>query len=173
MATNAQAGVMMAGINAYSSTAAIPIVGPALAPAAMAAALAATEPMAATVAALSTAAVGMAHEGIDSVPKSGTWLLEQGERVTTAETSAKLDRTLNNVQSSLSGAGNSAGGAAAASPMNVNVYEAAGTSATVRQSNDGQSLDVIIEQVEQTITGRMDRGTGVAGYFDRRYGRRI
>jgi hypothetical protein len=57
--------------------------------------------------------------------------------------------------------------------MNVNVYEAAGTSATVRQSNDGQSLDVIIEQVEQTITGRMDRGTGVAGYFDRRYGRRI
>lgn len=39
-------------------------------------------------------AIGMAHDGIDSVPKSGTWLLEKGERVTTANTSAKLDRTL-------------------------------------------------------------------------------
>lgn len=37
---------------------------------------------------------GMAHDGIMSVPKTGTWLLEKGERVTTAETSAKMDRTL-------------------------------------------------------------------------------
>lgn len=37
---------------------------------------------------------GMAHDGIDSVPKTGTWLLEKGERVMTSETSAKLDKKL-------------------------------------------------------------------------------
>ena len=41
----------------------------------------------------------MAHDGIDSVPQSGTWLLEKGERVTTAATSAKLDRTLERLNS--------------------------------------------------------------------------
>lgn len=42
-------------------------------------------------------AVGMAHDGIDSVPETGTWLLQKGERVTTAATSAKLDATLDRV----------------------------------------------------------------------------
>lgn len=42
-------------------------------------------------------AVGMAHDGIDEVPKTGTWLLEKGERVMTEKTSAKLDRTLDEV----------------------------------------------------------------------------
>ena len=46
-------------------------------------------------------AIGMAHDGIDSVPKTGTWILEKGERVQTAQTSARLDRVLNNVQSKL------------------------------------------------------------------------
>lgn len=41
---------------------------------------------------------GMAHEGIDKIPKTGTWLLEKGERVTTAKTSAKLDATLSQIQ---------------------------------------------------------------------------
>ena len=58
MSLNASAAVAMAGLNAFSSTAAIPIVGPAAAPAAALAAIAATTPMATTVAALSTAAVG-------------------------------------------------------------------------------------------------------------------
>ena len=43
---------------------------------------------------------GMAHDGIMSVPESGTWNLKKGERVTTENTSAKLDRTLDNVQRS-------------------------------------------------------------------------
>ncbi len=42
---------------------------------------------------------GMAHDGIHSVPKTGTWLLEEGERVMTAQTSAKMDRTLDEVRS--------------------------------------------------------------------------
>jgi lambda family phage tail tape measure protein len=45
------------------------------------------------------ALTGMAHDGIDSVPQDGTWLLQKGERVTTAQTSAKLDKTLNDIKS--------------------------------------------------------------------------
>lgn len=48
-------------------------------------------------------AVGQAHSGIDRVPKSGTWNLEKGERVVTADTSTKLDATLNAVARSGTG----------------------------------------------------------------------
>ncbi|WP_162198673.1 phage tail tape measure protein [Rheinheimera mesophila] len=76
------AGVMLAGINAFASTAAIPIVGPGLAPAAMAAATAATSPLAAgAIAAAGSTIAGMAHSGLDYIPKEGTWLLDKGERV--------------------------------------------------------------------------------------------
>jgi lambda family phage tail tape measure protein len=92
---NAQATSLQAQLAAYASTAAIPIVGPALAPAAMAAAAAVTVPLVAGVATSSLA--GMAHDGIDSVPETGTWLLQKGERVVTSQTSAKLDETLNRV----------------------------------------------------------------------------
>ncbi|MEB2702252.1 phage tail tape measure protein [Citrobacter koseri] len=92
---NAQATSLQAQIAAYASTAAIPIVGPALAPAAMATAAAVTTPL---VAAVGTSALaGMAHDGIDSVPETGTWLLQKGERVVTSQTSAKLDETLDRV----------------------------------------------------------------------------
>lgn len=40
---------------------------------------------------------GMAHSGIDKVPETGTWLLEKGERVVTANTSARLDAVLENI----------------------------------------------------------------------------
>lgn len=50
-------------------------------------------------------AVGMAHDGIDSVPETGTWLLQKGERVTTAATSAKLDATLDRVSRDTDGGG--------------------------------------------------------------------
>lgn len=40
---------------------------------------------------------GMAHDGIDNVPQTGTWLLQKGERVTTSETSKKLDNTLERI----------------------------------------------------------------------------
>lgn len=95
IAGEAMAGVNLAGINAFSSTAAIPMVGPAMAPAAMAAAIAATTPLA--TAASTAALAGMAHDGIDSVPREGTWLLDKGERVLTADTSKKLDSTLDRV----------------------------------------------------------------------------
>ncbi|MFK3708166.1 phage tail tape measure protein [Klebsiella sp. NPDC088457] len=48
---------------------------------------------------------GMAHDGIDSVPETGTWLLQKGERVVTSGTSAKLDATLDRVATQSTGSG--------------------------------------------------------------------
>lgn len=96
MITNAQATALQAQLAAYASTAAIPIVGPAMAPAALTAAIGVTEPLVAAISGLALA--GMAHDGIDKIPETGTWLLKKGERVTTAGTSAKLDATLEQVR---------------------------------------------------------------------------
>lgn len=101
MGANAQAMSLTAGLNAFASTAAIPIIGPAAAPAAMATAMTITAPLASAVG--MTALAGMAHDGIDSVPEDGSWFLQKGERVTTAQTSAKLDAMLSRIDNSLSG----------------------------------------------------------------------
>ena len=89
-ATNAAIAVQMAGLNAFAATAAIPIVGPVAAPAAMAAAIGITAPMAASVSALAIS--GMAHSGIDEIPKEGTWLLDKGERVYTNSSAKQIDQ---------------------------------------------------------------------------------
>ena len=101
MTSNAYAMALMGGINAFASTAAIPIVGPFMAPGAMAAAEAILQPMATAVSSL--AVVGMAHEGIMSIPQDGTWLLKKGERVTTEQTSKKLDKMLDGAQKGMGG----------------------------------------------------------------------
>ena len=78
----AQAGVELASLNAYSSTAAIPVTGPAQAPGASAVARAFTQPMAiAATAAAAASLAGMAHSGINDIPEQGTWLLDKNERV--------------------------------------------------------------------------------------------
>jgi len=85
-----------AAMGAYESLSSIPVVGPALGAAAAGAIYIAGGIAVAEV-------TGMAHDGMDSIPKTGTWILEAGERVTTEKTSAKLDRTLDDVQGKLEG----------------------------------------------------------------------
>lgn len=63
MITNALAQQQMAGLNAFTSTAAIPIVGPIAAPAAMAAAIAATTPSVTAITSLSAAGMAGFAEG--------------------------------------------------------------------------------------------------------------
>lgn len=97
------ASTQSAAMGAYESLASIPYIGPFLGAAAaggiyIAGGLAAAE------------VSGLAHDGIDSIPEDGTWLLEKGERVTTAETSAKLDRTLANIEQGMGGNNRSMGG---------------------------------------------------------------
>jgi hypothetical protein len=86
---------MLAGLAAFASTAAIPIVGPILAPGAMATALAITSPMVGAIAGTAGAMVGMAHDGIDEIPREGTWLLDKGERVVDSRTNSDLKNALN------------------------------------------------------------------------------
>lgn len=103
-------------------------------------------------------AIGMAHDGINSVPSTGTWLLKKGERVTTEKTSDKLDRVLTDIQNQRSG------------EMQINIYEAPGTSAQVTRKGDGR-IDVEITSIENDLVDRMNRGTGLSSYLDQRYGR--
>lgn len=78
--------------DAYSAMAGIPYVGPALGVAAAAAALSYQAAQAAGINSISLS--GMAHDGIDSVPKEGTWLLDKGERVVDQRTNADLKEFL-------------------------------------------------------------------------------
>lgn len=129
--------------DAFAAVVGIPVVGPALAPAAGMAAAAAQVAQAAMIGNVNLS--GMAHDGIDSVPQTGTWLLEKGERVTTAETSAKLDRTLSDIQSGGSG--------------NVQVINN-GAPARARTEMDGNTMRIILDEVERDFAGKMSTGTG-------------
>ncbi len=96
----ATAQVAMAALSAFTSMIGVPYAGPTLA---SAAAIAAAAGAGALLLGVSTALKGQAHDGIDSVPETGTWLLQKGERVTTARTSAKLDATLDRISSQATG----------------------------------------------------------------------
>ncbi|MCH0749550.1 phage tail tape measure protein [Pseudomonas aeruginosa] len=134
LVANAQATAFQAQLAAFASTAAIPIVGPLLAPAAAASAAIATAPMVAGVAA--SALAGMAHDGIDAVPETGTWLLQKGERVTTAETSAKLDKTLDDVRSNQSSGG--------APTINLIEDRSRAGQVNTRRQDDQYIIDVVV-----------------------------
>lgn len=142
---NAQATAFQASLAAFASTAAIPIVGPLLAPAAAATAAAATAPMVAGVA--TAALAGMAHDGIDSIPEDGTWFLQKGERVTTAETSAKLDRTLDQVAQKGGPGGN-----------NIAIHNYAPAQVETRQ--EGDQLKIFIREAKRAIAGDLANGNG-------------
>lgn len=132
LVANATATSLQAQLAAFASTAAIPIVGPFLAPGAAAAAAAATAPFVAGIGAAALA--GMAHDGIDAVPETGTWLLQKGERVTTASTSAKLDKTLDDVSKGTNGRGGN---------VTVNQIQDRSRAGQVEETEDDQGERVI------------------------------
>ena len=91
---------------------------------------------------------GMAHDGIDSIPETGTWLLEKGERVTTAETSAKLDRTLEDIRRNGSGGGG-----------NVHIHNH-GNDSVRAERMPGGDWKVLIERVENHLAQGIASGQG-------------
>ena len=140
----AAAQVAMAGLSAFTAMIGIPFVGPAVAPGA---AIAATAAAGVMMTAVGASLDGQAHDGIDSVPADGTWNLKKGERVTTAETSAKLDRTLDRFSREGSG-GN----------MDVAVHNYAG--AQVETQRDGDQMKIIIKQAKREIARDLAQGNG-------------
>lgn len=149
MTTQAQAVSLMAGLNAFQATAAIPYVGPMLAPGAMHAALAITQPMVGAIAGLGSGMVGMAHSGIDYIPREGTWLLDKGERVYTNENANQLDsmaQALGVLAANQAGSA-SESGASVTLQMNVNALD---TNHFAQWFEDNQ------DDIARTVKSRFD-----------------
>lgn len=90
---------------------------------------------AATVGGLAIA--GMAHDGIDNVPREGTWLLDKGERVLNAPSNDKLNRFLDS-QASQQGGVNMSGGVSIVQYITVQGNgDAALTQAMQQAARDG------------------------------------
>ncbi|HKN05528.1 MAG TPA: phage tail tape measure protein [Buttiauxella sp.] len=91
---------------------------------------------------------GMAHDGIDKVPETGTWLLQKGERVTTASTSAKLDATLEKVRERQSAQGNNIN-----IPININGNPDDRTIALLKKTQKEAVTQALAESAKQIVTG--------------------
>lgn len=83
---------------AYDAVVGTPFVGPYIAPAVGAAAAALQVAQAASI--KSVGLTGMAHDGIDNIPKEGTWLLDGGERVLNPNQNKDLTNYLSQAQQS-------------------------------------------------------------------------
>lgn len=153
----AAAQVAMAALNAFTQWIGVPYVGPAVAPAQAIAAAAAAGVF---MTAIGSALHGQAHDGIDSVPETGTWLLQKGERVTTAKTSAKLDATLDRV------ANQSTGGGAIYSPtinIPINGNPSDATLALVRKAADEGAERGYRKAVNSVASGQGDLHKALLG----------
>ena len=121
--------------NVYNSISAIPLIGPYIAAPMAAAATAAQIARAATIRSMQAPSVGgVAHGGLDYVPKETTFLLDEGERVLSPRQNKDLTRYLNERQ-------NTTGG-------NVNVYNNSSAQVTAERQPNGE---VTIEVVDKMI----------------------
>lgn len=121
--------------NTYNSVAAIPIIGPYIAAPTAAAAAAVQVAQAAQLRSMQAPSVGgIAHGGLDYVPKETTFLLDEGERVLSPRQNKDLTRYLNERQANTGG--------------NVNVYNNSSAQVTAERQPNGE---VTIEVVDKMI----------------------
>lgn len=83
--------------------------------------------------------VGMAHDGIDNVPKEGTWLLDKGERVVDSRTNADLKGYLQDARSQN------------ASGANIVINVPPGYTAQRSQQGDREVIDIVERYIGQQI----------------------
>ena len=81
--------------------------------------------------------IGQAHDGIMSVPKSGTWNLEKGERVLPKHTAKALDNKLNSI-----GGGTT---------VNVVIENHSGASVSQTTDNDGTIRIIVSEELAKQL----------------------
>lgn len=121
--------------NTYNSVAAIPVIGPYIAAPTAAAAAAVQVAQAAQLRSMQAPSVGgIAHGGLDYVPKETTFLLDEGERVLSPRQNKDLTRYLNERQANTGG--------------NVNVYNNSSAQVTAERQPNGE---VTIEVVDKMI----------------------
>lgn len=153
----AAAQVAMAALSAFTAWIGVPYVGPVVA---STQAIAAAAAAGVFMTAIGSALHGQAHDGIDSVPETGTWLLQKGERVTTAKTSAKLDATLDRVANQSTG-----GGAIYAPNINIpiNGNPSDATVALVRKAADEGAERGYRKAVTSIVKGQGDLHRALMG----------
>ena len=124
--------------NTYNSVAAIPVIGPYIAAPTAAAAAAVQVAQAAQLRSMQAPSVGgIAHGGLDYVPKETTFLLDEGERVLSPRQNKDLTRYLNERQ-------NTTGG-------NVNVYNNSSAQVTAERQPDGTvTIDVVDKMIKRS-----------------------
>lgn len=92
--------------------------------------------------------VGMAHDGIDNIPKEGTWLLDKGERVVDSRTNADLKNYLAN-----------GGGTGGDVNITVNVTDSGVT--TQSNQSDQKQLGQMIGNAVRTVIRQEQRQGGL------------
>ncbi|ASN68652.1 hypothetical protein 3S11_3 [uncultured Caudovirales phage] len=176
------AEVNLAALNAFASTAAIPIVGPALAPAAAATAAAATAPFAAAaIAAASSAIAGAATGGFSEGGYTGpggkydpAGIVHKGEVVWSQADIARAGgvATVESLRKGYAPNGNAglagtAPGKSGGGGVVVNLHEDANKAGQVQQINNsggGMTMDVFVSNIHQ--------GGPAAKAFEQTYGLR-
>ena len=124
--------------NTYNSVAAIPIIGPYIAAPTAAAAAAVQVAQAAQLRSMQAPSVGgIAHGGLDYVPKETTFLLDEGERVLSPRQNKDLTRYLNERQANTGGS--------------VNVYNNSSAQVTAERQPDGTvTIDVVDKMIKRS-----------------------
>ena len=168
LAANASAMSLQAGLAAFASTAAIPIVGPFAAPGAMAAALAVTAPLAAAVGMTAMSGVGFMAGGFTGFgPKDDiAGPVHRGEYVFDAQATARIGvgtlEALSNGRPAIIGSGGGSVPAvqapsAAAPDMNVQIFNNSNSQVRTKQDEKGQ-LQVIIDAVREDFVSGVSSG---------------
>lgn len=105
-----------------------------------------------------TSLTGMAHSGIDQIPREGTWLLDKGERVLSPRQNSDLTSYLKQANTAPAGAG---GG----QPVQINVEVHIASDGTAQTQVDGagaqqgrQLGEMIAGQVQQALAREMRQG---------------
>lgn len=102
---------------------------------------------------------GQAHAGLSSVPREGTYLLDQGERVVSPQQNRDLTEFLRR---------------SSTTNINVKINQAPGSNSeyNVRQVQDerGDILLMIDERVRRVVGEDVSSGRGVASAFEQMYG---
>ncbi|MEK5754082.1 hypothetical protein [Acinetobacter variabilis] len=92
--------------------------------------------------------MGMAHDGIDNIPKEGTWLLDKGERVVDSRTNADLKDMIANQKN---GGGN----------VEINVHVTDSGVTTQSNQSDQKQLGQMIGNAVRTIIRQEQRQGGL------------
>ncbi|MGP1608004.1 MAG: hypothetical protein ACTTGU_07665 [Moraxella sp.] len=99
----------------------------------------------ANIKAIKNTVVGQAHDGIMSVPKSGTWNLEKGERVLPRHTAQNLDHTLANLQDKRQGE----------TKIIINNYS--GEKTDVQQMPNGDMMVTIGKMIDAKVDAKVNQ----------------